>query len=165
MLSLFPALLLPLAIAATTVKGADAFAEPEPVKPHRQLRGRFLHITDMHPDQHYLSGASMSSHCHRNRPRRKHVRAGYFGTPFRSVAPRASDGPSVYGKSLRYHADCNLWVVGCGVCSECDSPWTLTNLTLDHLEKEWAHNIDFVICTSPLYCSFFEHPRCEADAS
>ena len=91
MLNLLPALLCTLAIAATKVKGADAFAEES--RPHRQLRGRFLHITDMHPDQHYLIGASMSSHCHRHRPRRKHVRAGYFGTPFRSVPRRVGDGP------------------------------------------------------------------------
>ena len=31
--------------------------------------------------------------------------------------------------------------------SECDSPITLVNLTLDHLHQEWSNNIDFVIWT------------------
>lgn len=78
MLRLLLALLYTLAIAATTLKAAETNAEYR-----KQLRGRFLHITDMHPDPHYLVGASISSDCHRNRPRSEHVRAGYFGTPFR----------------------------------------------------------------------------------
>jgi len=142
--SLFPALLYTLAIAATTVKASDA---PAGSKPRRNLRGRFLHITDMHPDQHYLVGASMSSSCHRHRPRKQHVRAGYFGTPFRSAAQRnASEGLQCPRKNyieFMLIISHRLW------CSECDSPWTLTNLTLDYLEKEWADNIDFVVCTSP----------------
>ena len=148
MLSLFPALLFALAIAATKATATDAFAEA--VKPHRRLRGRFLHITDMHPDQHYLFGASMSSYCHRHRPRKQHVRAGYFGTPFRSVASRWRRPNPFMKNNLN-----NILIAYRGLWySECDSPWTLTNLTLDYLEKEWAHNIDFVICTSPLYSYF-----------
>lgn len=34
--------------------------------------------------------------------------------------------------------------------SECDSPLRLTNLTLDFLNDNWAHEIDFVICSSLL---------------
>lgn len=33
--------------------------------------------------------------------------------------------------------------------SECDSPFTLTNYTLDFLEQEWASEIDFVVCECP----------------
>jgi endopolyphosphatase len=29
------------------------------------LKGRFLHITDIHPDPHYKTGASFASGCHR----------------------------------------------------------------------------------------------------
>jgi len=32
------------------------------------------------------------------------------------------------------------------LCRECDSPFALTNLTLDHLDKRWSNEIDFVIC-------------------
>ena len=28
------------------------------------LKGRFLHVTDFHPDPHYKAGASFSSGCH-----------------------------------------------------------------------------------------------------
>ena len=28
------------------------------------LKGRFLHVTDFHPDPHYKTGASFSSGCH-----------------------------------------------------------------------------------------------------
>ncbi|KAH7914346.1 hypothetical protein BJ138DRAFT_1133448 [Hygrophoropsis aurantiaca] len=76
-----------------------------------RLHGRFLHISDMHPDPHYKSGASQSSACHRKKPK-KEQRSGYYGTPF----------------------------------SECDSPFTLTNFTLDFLDEHWSDEIDFVIC-------------------
>ncbi|KIJ70553.1 hypothetical protein HYDPIDRAFT_105296 [Hydnomerulius pinastri MD-312] len=48
----------------------------------RPLRGRFLHITDMHPDPYYLPGAAPSTSCHRINPKKK-TRAGYYGTPFK----------------------------------------------------------------------------------
>ena len=35
--------------------------------------------------------------------------------------------------------------------SDCDSPLRLTNLTLDFLDKNWASEIDFVVCTSVSY--------------
>ncbi|KAG2145766.1 Metallo-dependent phosphatase-like protein [Suillus clintonianus] len=78
----------------------------------RKLHGRFLHITDIHPDPFYEPGASQSSACHRanlkgNRP------AGYYGTPY----------------------------------SSCDSPFSLTNATLDFLDEHWTSEIDFVIWT------------------
>jgi len=34
---------------------------------------------------------------------------------------------------------------------DCDSPLTLTNYTLDHLEEHWTKHIDFVICASRLF--------------
>jgi hypothetical protein len=38
--------------------------------------------------------------------------------------------------------------------SECDSPLRLIDLTFDYLEKNWADEIDFVICESPLLEGF-----------
>ena len=32
-------------------------------------------------------------------------------------------------------------------CSDCDAPLSLTNHTLDFLDREWAEDIDFVICS------------------
>ncbi|KZT24494.1 Endopolyphosphatase [Neolentinus lepideus HHB14362 ss-1] len=85
----------------------------QPVEAKRKLQGRFLHITDMHPDPYYLPGASEKSACHRKKPKKDKTRASYYGTPF----------------------------------SGCDSPFTLTNFTLDYLDKKWTSDIDFVIWT------------------
>lgn len=83
-----------------------------PSRPDRKLHGRFLHITDIHPDPYYTKGTSQSSQCHRKESG-KDQRVGYYGTPF-------------------------------GIC---DSPWTLTNFTFEHLEEHWSSEIDFVIWT------------------
>ncbi|KAG2156070.1 Metallo-dependent phosphatase-like protein [Suillus clintonianus] len=52
-----------------------------PSRPDRKLHGRFLHITDIHPDPYYEKGASQSSQCHRTEPHDKQP-AGYYGVPF-----------------------------------------------------------------------------------
>ncbi|KAL5420853.1 hypothetical protein PMIN04_006100 [Paraphaeosphaeria minitans] len=65
------------ALLASCSSGLDA-----PVQTHlgpgksRPLRGRFLHITDFHPDPHYktYSSTKESAACHR-----KHGPAGYYG--------------------------------------------------------------------------------------
>ncbi|KAF9534317.1 hypothetical protein CPB83DRAFT_866555 [Crepidotus variabilis] len=78
--------------------------EVDATKP-RKLHGRFLHITDMHPDPHYLHKAAESTGCHRRKKNKKSKN------------------------------------------KECDSPFRLTNYTLDFLNKNWADEIDFVIWT------------------
>ncbi|KAG1735436.1 Metallo-dependent phosphatase-like protein [Suillus lakei] len=78
----------------------------------RKLHGRFLHITDIHPDPFYEPGASQSSACHGPNLKDNHP-AGYYGAPY----------------------------------SSCDSPFSLTNFTLDFLDKHWTSEIDFVIWT------------------
>ncbi|KAI0650721.1 Metallo-dependent phosphatase-like protein [Trametes meyenii] len=82
-------------------------------KPRRKLQGRFLHITDIHPDPYYRVGSSEKKACHRGTPKEGKRTAGYYGLPF----------------------------------SDCDAPFSLTNYTLDFLDKEWADEIDFVIWT------------------
>lgn len=57
------------------------------LEPPRQLHGRFLHITDLHPDPLYLVGGSVSTACHRKKPKKEKPRAGYLGTPYESVVP------------------------------------------------------------------------------
>lgn len=49
----------------------------------RKLQGRFLHITDMHPDPYYKTEASEKSACHRMKPKRAKRRSGYYGMPYR----------------------------------------------------------------------------------
>lgn len=57
---------------------ADKYAE------NRRLHGRFLHITDMHPDPYYKPGSRPSTACHRGKPKKKRG-AGYYGTPYKCV--------------------------------------------------------------------------------
>ncbi|KZP17262.1 endopolyphosphatase [Athelia psychrophila] len=47
----------------------------------RKLNGRFLHITDMHPDPYYTPRTSVKKSCHRKKPKKKGDEAGYYGTP------------------------------------------------------------------------------------
>ncbi|KAL9712723.1 Endopolyphosphatase [Leucoagaricus gongylophorus] len=49
-------------------------------KPNK-LHGRFLHITDMHPDPYYTYRASTSKSCHGKKAKKKSRRANYWGTP------------------------------------------------------------------------------------
>ncbi|KDR83732.1 hypothetical protein GALMADRAFT_219563 [Galerina marginata CBS 339.88] len=79
----------------------------------KKLHGRFLHITDMHPDSYYTPHTSQSKACHRKSPKKKKNEASYYGTPY----------------------------------SECDSPFRLTNYTLNFLKDNWANEVDFVIWT------------------
>ena len=45
----------------------------------RQIKGRFLHITDMHPDLYYKEGSSIGNSCHRGEPEDDADRAARFG--------------------------------------------------------------------------------------
>jgi endopolyphosphatase len=56
----------------------------------KKLHGRFLHITDMHPDPHYSARASTSKSCHGKKAKKKGKRAGYWGTPDVYVAVQVS---------------------------------------------------------------------------
>ncbi|PWN29270.1 hypothetical protein BDZ90DRAFT_217348 [Jaminaea rosea] len=49
-------------------------------QPASPLTGRFLHLTDLHPDVHYQAGSSISKGCHAGKPK-KHDRAGHWGSP------------------------------------------------------------------------------------
>ncbi|GJE84018.1 endopolyphosphatase [Phanerochaete sordida] len=49
-----------------------------PAAKPRKLTGRFLHLTDIHPDPHYREGMSEKSACHRKKPKKK-PRSGPFG--------------------------------------------------------------------------------------
>jgi endopolyphosphatase len=57
----------------------------------RKLTGRFLHITDMHPDPHYKPHTSIHKSCHRKNPKKKRDRAGFWGTPFELVLDERGD--------------------------------------------------------------------------
>lgn len=48
------------------------------LKGYTELKGRFLHITDFHPDPHYVAGATFESGCHRL-PKKKKKGKGVDG--------------------------------------------------------------------------------------
>jgi hypothetical protein len=56
-----------------------------PTQEPRKLRGRFLHITDMHPDPYYVPKTAESTACHRKRKKKKKNIAGFYGTPYSYV--------------------------------------------------------------------------------
>ncbi|KAG5221087.1 Endopolyphosphatase [Salix suchowensis] len=77
-------LILLLSIFAMTVVLSAPPQVPlqvEVTKP-RKLRGRFLQITDLHPDPYYTNHASQSSACHRRKPKKEKQRSNLYGTPF-----------------------------------------------------------------------------------
>lgn len=39
----------------------------------RKLHGRFLHITDIHPDPYYVEGSSIDAVCHTGKPSKKRM--------------------------------------------------------------------------------------------
>lgn len=45
----------------------------------KKLHGRFLHITDMHPDSYYVEGTSIDAVCHSGKPDKKNDVAPKFG--------------------------------------------------------------------------------------
>ncbi|KAI8355104.1 Metallo-dependent phosphatase-like protein [Choanephora cucurbitarum] len=90
-----------------------------PVKEVTPAHGRFLHITDIHMDQHYVYGATIQSDCHRKPKKHKHKKkekgllAGYWGAPG----------------------------------TDCDSSPRFVYHSIDWIAKEWKDKIDFVIWT------------------
>ncbi|THH11704.1 hypothetical protein EW145_g447 [Phellinidium pouzarii] len=112
-------LVLPSLLGAATASPVQvplvlpADAEETLPRKNSGLKGRFLHLTDMHPDPHFRVDSAESTACHRRKPKKEKERSAYFGLPY----------------------------------GDCDSPLTLTNFTLDFLEKHWAKEVDFVIWT------------------
>ena len=45
----------------------------------RKLHGRFLHITDIHPDPYYVEGSSVNAVCHAGKPSKENDVAPKFG--------------------------------------------------------------------------------------
>lgn len=99
------------------------------LKEPRKLHGRFLQITDMHPDPHYTHKSSQTTACHRKKPKKK-AQAGLYGTPYSYESTASSLSQLI--SDLRHR--------------ECDSPLRLTNFTLDFIDKKWTSELDFVVC-------------------
>ncbi|KAF8931545.1 Endopolyphosphatase [Haplosporangium bisporale] len=133
-------LILVLASCLQSIPTTSAQVD-EPYDPDvSQLVGRFLHITDIHPDEHYITGGSISSSCHRNA-------TDDDDDGMRAMRPGRTDGGigGLYGSPY----------------SICDSPFSLANATFDWIDKNLINNIDFVVWTgdNARHDSDNEHPR------
>ncbi|KAI1097993.1 Endopolyphosphatase [Jackrogersella minutella] len=106
----------------------QAGRDSSPPTSQRKLHGRFLHITDLHPDEYYKVHTSTEENiaCHR-----EHGPAGTYGAE----------------------------------TSDCDSPLSLVNATLDWVEANLKDSIDFVVWTgdSARHDSDEELPRHNKD--
>jgi len=123
--------LLPLAVPAapTPTHNNQIVLRAQPSsssdkQPLRKLHGRFLHITDLHPDPFYKVHSSTEE----------------------TIACHRGNGPAgTYGAET----------------SDCDSPFSLVNATLDWVSKNVLGDIDFVVWTgdSARHDSDEETPR------
>ncbi|KIY71419.1 endopolyphosphatase [Cylindrobasidium torrendii FP15055 ss-10] len=66
----------------TVAQDITQFPILAPATAPRKLHGRFLHITDIHPDPYYKTGTSLKKACHRKKPSKKKNRSKYWGTPY-----------------------------------------------------------------------------------
>ncbi|KAJ6613436.1 hypothetical protein B0H10DRAFT_2165301 [Mycena sp. CBHHK59/15] len=74
-------LLLWMALPDILAVPTQAPLEVPAIATPRKLHGRFLHITDMHPDLAYRAKTSESTSCHRKKGKKKKNTAGYYGLP------------------------------------------------------------------------------------
>ncbi|WOO77660.1 Endopolyphosphatase [Vanrija pseudolonga] len=125
---------LSLASAAVPPHEQEPLHVPE-LKKKRELKGRFLHITDFHPDPHYKKGTTFESGCHRKDKEGK----GKL---------RLDDADAVDANgTLRKGGDDDTAGKWGSPLSDCDSPMSLVEHTFDWLKKEWAEEVDFIIWT------------------
>nr|XP_018260508.1 uncharacterized protein I303_07429 [Kwoniella dejecticola CBS 10117]OBR82666.1 hypothetical protein I303_07429 [Kwoniella dejecticola CBS 10117] len=126
-------------------EGPSEFVKPK----RRPLTGRFLHITDIHPDPHYKTGATFDSGCHRRDKKKKKGKKGKGKEKLIDDDETfAFDEQDELFKGKGKDKDgldlAGEW--GTAV-SKCDSPMSLVNVTFDWLKKEWRDEIDFIVWT------------------
>ncbi|GMK57666.1 hypothetical protein CspeluHIS016_0405000 [Cutaneotrichosporon spelunceum] len=132
-----------LALFAGVAADNQVPLQAEMAKPKRQLTGRFMHVTDFHPDPHYKVQATLESGCHRlkgdqdpedYKRRRKNKNKSRLDRfwPSRS---RNRGGDDI---------EAGEW--GTPI-SDCDSPMALVDLAFNWLKKEWLEQVDFVVWT------------------
>ncbi|KAJ9103657.1 hypothetical protein QFC19_004232 [Naganishia cerealis] len=114
-------------------------------EPERVLKGRFIHITDFHPDPHYITGGTFDSGCHRGSDEDTVSESLQMSSGASSaILPHGNKTVAdIYNKKDQDDV-AGKW--GSGL-SDCDSPMSLVNLTFEWLQKEWANEVDFVVWT------------------
>ncbi|KAH3687088.1 hypothetical protein WICPIJ_001917, partial [Wickerhamomyces pijperi] len=81
---------------------------------NKKFHGRFLHITDLHPDADYVEGSKISEVCHRGKPSSKH--SSQYASKY-GDAMRGCDAPMVLmddtldwiAKNLKDKIDFVIW--------------------------------------------------------
>ncbi|BGO93180.1 hypothetical protein NBRC10512_007569 [Rhodotorula toruloides] len=160
---MFSSLILPLLLAASSTSSTPLISSTVSTSAigdesiaARPLKGRFIHITDVHPDPFYRTGASEDEACHfKEKKKKKKKKKGKgkkgkgkaFGTEGWSVADgiEADDEDEVDALVKPDGArDAGYW--GLPV-SDCDTPLSLVNATFDWLEKHFKGEVDFVVWT------------------
>jgi endopolyphosphatase len=103
--------------------------QQDPEKSH--LVGQFLHITDIHPDEFYIDGGSISTSCHRNTTDEEEDDTRTRSTVL--MRPGRTDGGygGMYGSPY----------------SICDTPFSLANATFDWIDRSLITSLDFVVWT------------------
>ncbi|BFZ55999.1 Endopolyphosphatase [Savitreella phatthalungensis] len=101
-----------------------AYGQQRPFSAQKSLHGRFLHLTDFHPDAFYSEGADVEDFCHdepdserlwTDKKGKEKVRAGHYGPP-----------PG----------------------TDCDTPLSLVNATFAFVSRRLLpEGIDFVVWT------------------
>ncbi|BEI80477.1 hypothetical protein CcaverHIS002_0110060 [Cutaneotrichosporon cavernicola] len=124
-----------LALFAGVAADNQVPLQVEMVKPKRQLTGRFMHVTDFHPDPYYKVKATLESGCHRLKGEQD---------PEEEYKRRRKNR----GKNRMDRDDEDIEAGEWGTpISDCDSPITLVDLAFDWLKKEWVEQVDFVVWT------------------
>lgn len=129
------------------------------IKPskHRALKGRFLHITDIHPDPFYKENTDPDTACHRGKD--KKGRTGKYGHP---ISP--CDSPMTLvnatfdwiAKNLKDEIDFIVWT-GDNVRHDRDNKHPRTESHIfDMNELMVSKFLDFLKCDDPIH--LFEVP-------
>jgi hypothetical protein len=94
--------------------------EDNQVENEPELYGNFLHITDFHPDPHYVNNITARSRCHQQ-----------------NVGQANRPEFMLVGVSGPWGAPATI----------CDSPPNLIDATFEWLEENWKNKLDFIIWT------------------
>lgn len=141
------------------------------------MTGQFLHITDIHPDEHYINGGTISSSCHstneadddddddddgkKDRRLLSYLHewfdssklfnsfTGNVNNPKHRHAKRKQKKKS--GKTISAMRPGRTSGGHGGLYgapySICDSPFSLVNVTFDWIDKNLMDEIDFIVWT------------------
>ncbi|CAG8525162.1 13258_t:CDS:2, partial [Acaulospora colombiana] len=117
----FLILVVPISMFLVTawIYNLDLDTSSKPVEQPNRLHGNFLHITDLHPDPHYVADSLVKTRCHG------------------IVSPEKKPDHMTKGVAGSWGSPATV----------CDSPMSLINATFEWLENNWKDKLDFIIWT------------------